>query len=321
MINPTFQPNDNRQWRPIKFPVHAWEDFPAYANVYLYARMSDIEGAGHVTISVSQAALDLNLAPRTIEDYIRRCRQYEYFRHIEWLTKDLCHVYYASLAKVIATKSTIGGEVQTLLSPGDLKFKKAVIVEAAIASKQDQSFYQAKEYQKTRQETNKPAMVTVDQLFNEDRSSVNAGGNPLIKYKTNRFTFVDSQFPNFGASTITIASMLGRSARTIQRRLSNQYRQLLSNRHQQDLPVLPRTQLAKESGDAFVVAAMNDENLTPDPFIYFKSKAWVPLCNVYQTDILTFGMRRINNRARKLDLSISFYIGNRPGNLEPSTAL
>lgn len=281
--------------------------------------MSDLEGAGHVTISVKQAAIDLHLAPRTIKDYIRRCKQFGYFRHIEWLTDDLCHIYYSSLPKVIAAKSTFG-ECQTLLSPEDLKFKKAIIVEAAIASKQAQSFYKAKEAQRTRQETNKPTMVTVDELFNGDRSSVNAGGNPLIKYKTNRFTFVDSQFPHFGASTTTIGNLLGRCARTIQRRLSARYRQLLSQRHQQDLPALPKTQLAKEFGDASVVAAMNDENLTPDPFIYYKSKAWVPLCNVYQTDIFTKGQRRINNRVKKLDSSPSFYLGDRARNLGVSLA-
>jgi hypothetical protein len=198
-----------------------------------------------------------------------------------------------------------------LLSPADLKFKKAVIVEAIVASQQEQSFYKAKEQQCKTQQTNKPAMVTTDQLFNK-RPSVYAGGTFSIEYKTSRFTFVSPNFPNFGTSQQSIAHIIGRSVRTVQRRLSNQYRQLLAQRHNDDLSPLPRTQLAKEVGDKTIVDHINAENLERIPFIFFKGKAWDPLCNVYLTDRQTKGQKRLNRRILSLDTSIDFFNLNRP---------
>jgi DNA-binding NarL/FixJ family response regulator len=272
--------------------------------------MADIEGKGVVNLCIKQVATDLNLSPRTVRDYIRKCRQFEFFRHIKWDGADYCLVYYSGLAKVIASKSKTG-PVQVLLSPADLKFKKAVIVEAIVASQQEQSFYKAKEQQCKTQQTNKPAMVTTDQLFNK-RPSVYAGGTFSIEYKTSRFTFVSPNFPNFGTSQQSIAHIIGRSVRTVQRRLSNQYRQLLAQRHNDDLSPLPRTQLAKEVGDKTIVDHINAENLERIPFIFFKGKAWDPLCNVYLTDRQTKGQKRLNRRILSLDTSIDFFNLNRP---------
>jgi hypothetical protein len=130
--------------------------------------MLDVSGCGHAWLSIEWAVAQLGLKRRTVIDYVRRCNQYGLFPAIHW-QGDCVHVYYSSMAKVAYHYSGPGG-CRVLVGPEHLKFKKAIIPEAIVKAKQQQSFWKQREEQKAKQGTRKPRMNTLGQVFRSESS-------------------------------------------------------------------------------------------------------------------------------------------------------
>lgn len=286
----------NQRWIPVK----AWEDFSGYANVYLYAGLQDKPGSGRAVLDIQSMASVLDLSPRTCRDYVRRCRQYGFFRWIEWSGADQVKVYYSALDRMIALYSG-PGNCQVQVGESDLMFKKAIIVEAIAQNKQEQSYYNRIQEIKGPRQYRDSRVLTVGAVFG-GRSSVNASGaSRHIMFRTTRFTLVSADAPTIGASLPTIAAQLGRSPRTASRRLSNRYRQRLADRHQSPLAPLPRVQLAKDAGPQELAQHLASESFGENNLILAFGRAWKPGCNVYLPNIDTKGQKRRNKRIAALD--------------------
>ncbi len=274
-------------------PVKAWEALPSYGTVYLLARMLDPKGSGWATLSVAQAAETLNLSKRTVIDYVRRCRQCGLFRSIQWHGPDHVRVFYSSLPKVAHAYSSSGG-CRALVEPKDLKFKKAIVVEAIAKSKQQQSFYKQHKEQQTKQNKKRPQMNTLGQVFGKESSHYAGGTSPILR-RTQRFTFVDSSFTVFGTSQRTIGASIDRSERTICRRLSNRYRESLASRHQEDLKGLNRTQVVvKKEITPKMLQFQRSESLERDTYFEAFGQVWQTRCTVYWSDLPIKGQKRKN---------------------------
>lgn len=286
------------QTRPTWLPVKTWEALPGYGNLYVLTRMLDVSGSGHVWVSVDWAAKQLGLKRRTVIDYVRRCHQYGLFRSIRW-QGDFVHIYYSSLPKVACAYSGPGG-CRVLVEPGEVKFKKAMIAEAVAKTKQNQSYYLQHKEQQAKQGTKKPRMNTLEQVFGSGSSHYAGGKSPVLR-RTQRFTFVISEFPLFGASQPIMAAEINRHERTVRRRLSKQYRESLATRHQADLPPLNRAQLAIQT------------RLSPDALWFYQSQSfdaehyftafgrvWRPACTLYWSELPIKGQRRLNHQISRL---------------------
>lgn len=237
--------------------------------------MLDISGCGHAWLPINWVADQLGLKHRTVIDYVRRCKQKVLFRKIHW-QGDWVHVYYSSMAKVACHYSSPSG-CRVLVGPEHLKFKKAIIPEAIAKAKQEQSLWKQQEEQKAKQGNRKPRMNTLGQVFRSG-SSHHAGGKSPILRRTQRFTFVSAEFTAFGISQPTIANEMGRSERTVNRRLSNAYRQFLAARHQAELAPLNRAQLAVQtslSPDMLQFARSESSGHDPHQGLWSGLETWV----------------------------------------------
>lgn len=288
------------QVRPAWIPVKAWEALPGYGNVYLLVRMLDLKGSGWASLSVAQAAEILNLSPRTVVDYVRRCCQHGMFRSLRWDGQNHVQVFYSSLPKVAYAYSSSGG-CRVLVEPENLKFKKAIVIEAIAKSKQQQSFYKQHKEQQTKQNKKKPRMNTLGQVFGKESSCYAGGTSPILR-RTQRSTFVDSSFTVFGTSQLTIAASVGRSERTVRRRLSSQYREDLASRHQKDLTVLKKTQLAiKTKISPEMLQFQRSESLNGDNYFEAFGQVWRAGCTLYWSDLQIKGQKHLNKLMNRLE--------------------
>jgi hypothetical protein len=286
--------------RQIWVPVKTWENLPGWGNLYVLARMLDPSGCGHAWLPINWAVDQLGLKRRTVIDYVRRCNQYGLFRKTRW-RGDWVHVYYSSIAKVACHYSGPGG-CRVLVGPEHLKFKKAIIPEAIVKAKQQQSFWKQREEQKATQGTRKPQMNTLGQVFGSESSHYAGGKSPILR-RTQRFTFVSAEFTAFGVSQPTIADEMGRSERTVNRRLSNTYRQSIAARYQAELAPLNRAQLAVQTPlSPDMVQFASSESLEPDSCIRAFGQVWKPGCTLYWSGLEVKGQRRLNNQISALQV-------------------
>lgn len=287
---------------PTSIPTGLWERLPGYGTLYLLARILDPLGSGRAEINVAKAARDLDLAPRTVQDYVRRCRQHGLFRAICWHGTDHVRMVYTSLAKV-ACAWPGGSGVMVSVAPNQLKLKKAIIAEAEAVGLQRQSYWSQKQEQKGKQHRNQPHMPALAPIFGPT-SSDNAGGTSSILYRGQRCLFVDGQFPVFGATQATLAGRLGCHPNTMQRRLSNRYRHSLAERRGADLDTLERLQLAIRTAippgtlqHARAESWGGDEGIA-----YFEQhgRVWQASCCIYNSELVVRSPRRLNNRIARL---------------------
>lgn len=288
------------QW----MPVQGWEDLPSYANVWLYARFMDEPGQGRTVLNITHMADTLHLSRRTIKDYVRRCREKGYFRWISWVSSDWVEVSYTGLPKVIATKSG-PGNLQAHIGLADLKHKKAILVAAIAKSKQEQSYHNVWEGIEAPKEFRGYHMLSYDEVFGGRASVTASGGRSFVQFRTRRFTFVKAETPTFGASIPTMAKEIGRSPRTVRRRLSASYRAKLSTRLGSKLDPIRKTQIAVDVGPEAAAKFFASESLGRDrELITAFGRSWRPGCNIYQIDLDTRGQKRLNRKIRRAEFQL-----------------
>ena len=285
--------------RPTHLPVNPWENMPGYGNVYLLTRMADVRGSGYSVLDIQETSQVLRLAPRTVRDYVRRCCQYGLFRHIQWNGNNEVKIFYSALAKVATAYSGPGG-CRVLVRPKDLCNKKAIIVEAIAKTRQKRSFYQQFKEQQAKQGTKKPRMNSIGQVFGSGSSLYARGTSPIL-FRTQRFTFVTSEFTVFGTSQPAIALEMGRHERTARRRLSNAYRQRLTDRTRVEMEPLKRAQLAIQTRmSPDMLDFVQGQSFDADPFFKAYGQVWKPARTLYWSNLEVKGQKRLNNQISRL---------------------
>lgn len=284
-----------------KVSFQAWEHFPSYGTAYIYARIVDEAGSGCVDIDIATMAKDLARSERTCKDHLRMCKRSGFFRRIKWIDKDHVRVYYSAMAKVLAVRGMVNSAALDKIGVDDLKHKKVAIALAGAQHKQDQSLHQCEETTPGHKDQGRNMKVpTPSSYFAGRASSFASGGNSFVQYRTKRFTFVKPSTPIYGASQPAIAAVLGRSTRTIRRRLSAPYARTLAARLGSDLKPVPKMQLAVEVGPAAIADFDRAENFGSTRLIQAFGKSWNPKCNLYLCDRDLSGAGRLNKKIKRL---------------------
>lgn len=284
---------DPRQTTPS---MTAWEQFPAHGNTYLYARILDWGvGEGCVEIDVKVMATDLALAPRTCKDHIRKCNREGFFRTIEWLDGGKrVRVYYSAMVKVLADRGITENLVASDITIEDLKHKKVAIAAVMAKYKQEQSRHCCEESTPGKYKGRNPNVKSVGAFFGGRTSFMTSGGTSPVQFRTKRFSFVPATTAVYGASQDSIAAALGRSTRTIRRRLSAPYARKLAARFDSDLKPIPKMQIAVDVGPAAIADFDRAENFGSTRLIQAFGRSWNPKCNLYWVDFDLRSCGRLN---------------------------
>jgi len=204
---------------------------PAIAPFWSYVRARS-SGTGRAEFAIQEAACTFVKSEKTIRRWLRIGKLYKLFRHYE-TRKGVVVVYHASLFKVCRSLELKNWGATAEVKLDELKYAKLLATEIHAEQMQRSSRYCAK--QQARKEGYRGEIAKPENLIT---SSVISPG-ALVKYVSERYVFVGEEFKLYGASQKGIGTALGRSERTIRRRLSNSLRQ------RKELPLVLKRQLCQ----------------------------------------------------------------------------
>lgn len=196
---------------------------PACAVLWWYSRAIDASGSGKATFTVRQAASDIGRDIQTIKRYLEDGAKAGLFRFAR-RSNGLIEVYYTALTKVALRRGYESLGTFFKVTVDQLPHLKAIATEAQAASLQRQSHHEMVAALKKEQQTKRVKFNTTADIFDQAPSVVCRGGNSNVIFIGKRAVFVSQKFTVFGGSQKAIATQLDRSERTIQRRLSNTWR-------------------------------------------------------------------------------------------------
>lgn len=231
---------DNHVLQPT-FKIHAaladgglWQSknhrgqVPKYESIKLwyFLRSIDPAGSGWAQIELKTVAEFFDRSIYTIRRWLRWGRHIKAFRAVTKLGNGFYRVHYAALTKVAIAQGIFNLGAICYVKQDDLKTLKFAATEAEAMRLQNQTqFNESKKVGKER-------IPTPKQLVNSEL------GRGSILMRRGRFTFLKFNTPDYGTSQNRIAWHLGRHPSTVQRRLSNTYRQ------ERSIKPVDKTQLA-----------------------------------------------------------------------------
>lgn len=293
------------------FPGVVWEAMPACGIIYLYSRLLDTSGVGKVKISTSKAAAELGLQPQTVRLYLKQCLSKGLIRYAKKLEKGTHLIYYVGVGKLIAKQ--VGYSLEELENHVDVGVfldlptliqKKTVIPEAFLAHRQKQAQYAAFKLQQKLQEKKKPRVVELEEFLTGLESSHYEGAAPHVLRREGRYTFVSKDCPSFGGTQQFVADALGKSRRTINKRVSNKYRKKHAESKKLPIRDLNRTQLLRlfgtEEEGRWTQANTFQEFGIYIPMIFWDGKAWICLPAVYDSPYVDNKLRRGVKRVKRV---------------------
>ena len=204
---------------------------PAIAPFWAYVR-AQAYGTGRAEFAIQEAAATFQKSEKTIRRWLTIGRRYGLFRDYE-TRRGLVIVYHSSLFKVCQLLELNNWGATADVELQELSNAKMLATEIQAEQMQRSSQHLAK--QKAREEGYHGEIVQPEKLIT---SSVISPG-ALVKHVSESRIFVSDQFRIYGASQKGIGAALGRSERTIRRRLSNCLREKNS------LPVVLKRQLCQ----------------------------------------------------------------------------
>lgn len=260
-------------------------DSRGYAAIKLWyaCRAIDQSGSGRVQVAIADLVDAIGVSIATIRRYLQDGKRLKFFRHAR-TAQGIVTLFYASTVQVCAANGLESLGAVTEVAIGELKNLKAIATQAEAQKLQQASFHKARKGQKR-------PLPTADELIPSSAKShprKRSGASGRVVQTSKRFLFVNEDFVLFGGSQGTTAKNLGRSPRTIARRLSNR------DRTDKGLPILERRQLA-------IVCSLTDTQridairLSGDRSLkhVFSASigAIVPKCNIYTQSLELRGYR------------------------------
>lgn len=232
--------------------------------LYEFVRGLDLQGRGCAHFNLDAIAATLHRSPSTIKRWLKWGKELGLFRHYESRQRQYT-VYYTSLAKVCLEWGLPSWGTVAEVPVEELVHQKAIAAEAEMQRLQRASRYRAK------QESRKNVLRIRQVLPSSQMSQRGALGQVL--HQGSRLTFIDRHAVPFGVSQETIATQLGRSERTIQRRLGNKWR------GDRGLAPIIKRQIAQEADPQNVASYLSGFRL--GRWLSVKRKLFVLRCNVY----------------------------------------
>ena len=221
---------------------------PACSSLWWLLRGIDTHGSGKVEFTVQQAANLLHKDDQTIRRYLSQGKAIGLFRSVD-RTAGRCTVYLASLFAVAHKHGIQQLGAFARVGVEDLGRLKMLATEIEAESLQRQSAHQKR---KELKQAGRQRLSSIDRIFRLESSEKSRGAKdrkkmPLkqklkrsVIHVGSRAVFVSSRFTVFGGSQAAIAKRLGRSDRTVRKRLSNTHRQRINAaRTESGKPLLP----------------------------------------------------------------------------------
>lgn len=236
----------------------AARSLPRYHLLYFIARSADEQGSGKVIFDIKDLVEACDRTRPTVNQWIKDCCANGLFRYCEWITRSTVIIYYRNLDDICLAKG-IGDVGESTWVPLEV-FRSSLHVwssEVTAMCLQDQSYYRLYEQESKKQQTKKPKVNTLADVFGPKAKEMHtsdflpslskdgAGGtgkSPV--FAANRCCFVDSDFTLWGGSQDTIAKRAGLTPRTIQKHFSDDYRDV------KGLEPLKKYQLAQAVGNS-----------------------------------------------------------------------
>ncbi|MBW4480836.1 MAG: hypothetical protein KME54_29385 [Tolypothrix brevis GSE-NOS-MK-07-07A] len=193
-----------------------------------FLRAVDFQGCGNVEIDLRIAAIALDKSLYTIRRWLKSGLEMGFFRGSRRVATKQYRIFYTSLDKICYLLNIADIGACTDIEVCDLKNAKFIATEAQTKQLQERSKFQAKE---GKRKNLSKCIPTAEVLTTSDLCT------GAILSKVGRFTYLKFYAHPHGASQKTIAHQSGRHVSTIQRRLSDGYRE------QHALKPIPKTQL------------------------------------------------------------------------------
>lgn len=231
-LSPT---NHNPARGQITISVTLAESLPAAGLLWWYARLRDQDGSGKASFTIHGAAIDLGKSPKSIYAYLKTCEELELFRSVS-VRKGVVNLYYKSVFKTMKMRGLNSFGVTYLAGLEELRQLKFANAEACAMHSQQNSYLSMIN---ERQKREKSKAVKVDSLEDVFKPFQNMGSGQTLIYRSKRYAFMTEDFTLFGATLEYNAKSLGRTSRTIQRRLSKSYRK------QRGIAPVPKIQIAQ----------------------------------------------------------------------------
>lgn len=198
-----------------------WEYVRALAN-----------GTGRATFSIKEAATNFGKSKKTIRRWLTIGKKHEFFRHYQ-TQNGVAIVFHTSLFKLCNRLELPSWGVTANVELADLKHATVWATEIQIQHMQRASHYLARKQAKT--EGYRGKIAKPETLLTSSATSTGA----LVQYVSEQRIFVGEHFKLYGVSQQGIGQALGRSDRTIRRRVSNPLR------HRNGLPPVLKRQLCQ----------------------------------------------------------------------------
>ena len=198
--------------------------------LYYYCRALDIKGSGWADVEVKTAAAILQTSIVSIRRRIKCGLSLGLFTGCLKLTPGCYRVFYRSLVKVAALLGVEDLGAITKIDISEIKDIKFKATEAQALLLQKRSRYR----QTHRKKCDRRRTAEPNELVNSDLRN----GSILTRY--GRVVVLRRSHAAYGGSQFRLGWLMGRHQSTIQRRLSNGYRE------SHGLPPVPKVQLATE---------------------------------------------------------------------------
>jgi hypothetical protein len=264
--------------------------------LWYFLRAVDFQGCGNVEIDLRIAALALSKSLYTIRRWLKSGLQMGFFRGSRRVATKQYRIFYTSLEKICCLLNIADIGACTDIEVCDLKNAKFIATEATAKQQQERSKFQAKE---GKRKNLKKCIPTAEVLTTSDLCT------GAILHKVGRFTYLKFYAHPHGASQKGIAEKVGRHISTVQRRLSDGYRE------QHNLKPIPKTQLLAQPKRALIRCEPASWDKTKDIAIFgidkgFEQKIWKTslgyfrLCpNVYDIPLDLTPKRRLRSNIKR----------------------
>lgn len=310
----------------VLFPSSLYPYFRGQLRIWLLARRYDLSrwanpggkptGSGIGQFTLTGASKILGLKKDSIRKLLNETKKSGLIRHYDQ-TGDKIKIYYTSLEKAIAIAGVEKLGPLAAIKVDDLKHLHIFATEVEAQHLQRATIYRQRQeevQQIKKSEGCDPQQPT--QLIAPTALLHPCEQPARVLARSDRFTYVKSDFPFYGGSQKAIANRRGISRATVSRHLSNRYRLAASpvRGFREELPPIVKTQVMEHLP---LLKNMPAKLCQEDGLVSMFGEWWKPHCNVYAINHRLVSARRRRSRIQStIDKQALCVKNDLPGNLD-----
>ncbi|MGL4375984.1 MAG: reverse transcriptase domain-containing protein [Microcoleaceae cyanobacterium] len=299
------QSNNNN----VRVPSRLFSHYGQCLKIWLFSRWLDQafgQGSGKVSFSLFDAGTLLNRGESTIRKYLAQASKKGLIRSFATTKEGQCTVFYTSLEKAVqgAGMNELGPVASCPINR--LEAVQVIATEIELAQLQKASFYAAKQAQKEEGKENPYKEIIPSMICPDDLLAPTCELPARVLGKTDRWIYTSEGFIPYGGSQKSVAIVRDITSRTVERHLSNNYRQSPSpkNKYREGLAPLLKGQIAQRvtrsrSKELLAAAKYFGE---AGKFFQMGDRVFERKCNIYAD--FDFSLVRCRFRRRRLKIQI-----------------